>query len=189
MIRILLFLVLCIAFSGGLSAQDALRLPPENRAWYLNTTNPGSCVQCSIGMAGVWQNEPRAATLFFQTHNFGPAIQGGSSPSRVEAYSDARRMPVYNVTGAATFEWMKWAAKTGRMAATGCFPVHFQTLVYYDEASPKPWKICNNNSPGRIDEYTDAEFRRHHLDSGPWVVILKTPPPPVPPVYVDWWNR
>ena len=148
-----------------------------------------SCVQCSIGMAGVWQNCPQATTLLWDTE-YGPAVRGGSNPSRVEGYCDRRGIPAYNITGSTTFDWMKWAAKTGRMAAIGCFPVHFQTEIWYnpDPSDTKPWKICNNNSPNRIDEYSESEFRRHHLASGQWVVVLKTPPPPAKPVYVAWWQ-
>jgi hypothetical protein len=81
---------------------------------------------------------------------------------------------------------MRWAAKTGRMSAIGCFPVHFQTLLWHDPATNE-WFVCNNNSTSKIDRYSYEQFRRHHLNSGPWVVILKAPPPPAPPKYVRWW--
>jgi hypothetical protein len=79
---------------------------------------------------------------------------------------------------------MKWACATGRGAAIGAGRAHFQTLVAYANGR---WYVCNNNSPQRIDEYTDAEFRKLHLASGPWVVILDAPPHPVRPKYVAWW--
>lgn len=178
------FTILFLATAA--SAQDQLDLPAEARNCFRNPD--GSCVQCSLGMCGVWQNTPQATTLLWDT-SFGPRVRGGSWPDRVERYCDARKIPAYNVTGANTWEWMQWAAKTGRMAAVGCFSAHFQTLVWFDPTPdvPRPWKVCNNNSPSRIDEYTEAEFRRHHLASGQWVVILKTPPPPALPRYERWW--
>jgi hypothetical protein len=170
------------------AAQDQLQLDPEIRAWFRNPD--GSCVQCSIGMCGVWCNQPKATTLLWDTE-YGKAVRGGSGPSRVEEYADRRQMPIYNVTGDGTYEWMKWASKTGRMSAIGCFTAHFQTLFWYDPTPgvEKPWKVCNNNTPTRIDEYTDEQFRRYHRASGYWIVILKTPSPPMYPRYVEWWRN
>lgn len=186
MLRRLLLSVLLLLPSAIL-AQDAVTdFPPEVRSWFRNPD--GSCVQCSIGMCGVWQNCPQATTLLWDTQ-YGPRVRGGSNPSRVERYCDTRSIPAWNVTGSNTWDWMKWAGKTGRMAAIGCFSAHFQTLVWYDPTpgATRPWKVCNNNSPNRIDEYTESEFRRYHLASGQWVVVLKTPPPPALPSYEQWW--
>ena len=43
----------------------AADLPREIRTWFRNPD--GSCVQCSIGMCGVDQNVPAAATLLWDT--------------------------------------------------------------------------------------------------------------------------
>ncbi len=183
-----LALAILLLTTGSLFAQDQVSdFPPEVRSWYRNPD--GSCVQCSIGMCGIWQNVPEASTLLWDTE-YGPKVRGGSNPSRVEAYADKRHIPCWNVTGSNTWDWMKWACHSGRMVAIGCFSSHFQTLVWFDPdpTDKKPWKVCNNNSPNRIDEYTEGEFRQHHLASGQWVVVLKAPPPPVLPVYVAWWD-
>ncbi len=179
----LLSLLAFVVLAGPVAAQDQLSFPPEVRDWFRNPD--GSCVQCSIGMCGVWQNQPIATCLLWDT-SFGPRVRGGSNPSRVEAYCDARGIPVYNVTGSTTYDWMKWASRNGRMSAIGCFSSHFQTLVYYDEMKDR-WYVCNNNSPTKIDEYTPAQFRSHHERSGNWIVVLKTPAPPMYPKYVKWW--
>ena len=176
-------LLACCGATARVCAQDQLEFPPEVRAWFRNPY--GSCVQCSIGMCGVWQNQPKATTLLWDSQ-YGSRVRGGSSPSRVENYCDRRQIPVYNVTGDVTWDWMKWTAKTGRMAAIGAGGSHFQTLCWWDSTSQR-WYVCNNNSPTKIDEYTWTEFRRLHLASGEWVVILKTPAPPAYPSYVRWW--
>lgn len=188
MLRILSLLLLMVTVAPAWGQDAFSDFPQEVRVWFRNPD--GSCVQCSIGMCGVWQNVPQATTLLWDTE-YGPRVRGGSNPSRVESYCDRRSIPAYNVTGSNTWEWMKWACKSGRMCAIGCFPVHFQTLVWYspDQGDPKPWKVCNNNSPSRIDQYTESEFRRHHLSSGQWVVVLKSPPPPPLPQYVAWWQN
>lgn len=184
-------MLLCfLAFFIGLplslsSAQDHLQFSPAVRQWYRNPD--GSCVQCSIGMCGVWQNCPQASTLLWDT-SYGPAVRGGSWPSRVEDYCDKRGIPAWNVTGPDTWEWMKWAARNGRMAAIGASTAHFQTLCWHDSQSDT-WYVCNNNSPQVIDKYTWEDFRRLHLASGQWVVVLNTPPPPVAPVYIPWWQQ
>lgn len=169
---------------GVVDPANAFDVPAEIRAWFRNPD--GSCVQCSIGMCGVDQNNPNAATLLWDTE-YGSKVRGGSNPSRVANYCDRRGIKAYNVTGSQTFEWMKWAALTGRGAAIGAGTQHFQTLVGYDPERGK-WYVCNNNSPIRIDEYSEAGFRKLHLASGPWVVILEGPPHPARPQYVRWWD-
>jgi hypothetical protein len=170
--------------------QDQVQLPGEVSQWFVN--QDGSCVQCSISNCGVWQNVPQASTLLFDSP-YGPKVRGGSGPSRVEAYADRRGIPCYNVTGSKTWEWMQWASKTGRMAAIGCFRAHFQTQLYQntaDASDAKPYKVRNNWHGTTKTHYswTEAEFRKHHLASGQWVVILKGPSPPPPPVYAAWWR-
>ena len=163
--------------SPGAANDNTMELPPDVRAWFRNPD--GSCVQCSIGMCGTWSNVPSAATLLWSTE-YGPAVRGGSNPQRVAAYAQSRGIKLYNVTGDATFEWMKWASKTGRFAAIGAGTRHFQTLYRWDETS-NTWYVCNNNSTQKIDSYTWEQFKRLHYASGPWVVILDTPSvPPVP---------
>lgn len=156
-------------------------VPADMRAWYRNPD--GSCVQCSIGMCGVDQNVPAAATLLWDT-KYGPAERGGSWPSRVAGYCRSRGIRAWNVTGETTWEWMAWAVATGRGAAIGAGTAHFQTLVGGGDS----WLVCNNNSTDRIDEYDAAAFRRLHLASGQWVVVLDYPPHPARPEYVVWWN-
>jgi hypothetical protein len=180
-------LVACEALAQGhYEPRDqrlSVDLPAEIRAWYRNPD--GSCVQCSIGMCGVDQNVPEAATLLWDSE-YGPAERGGSWPQRVASYCQRRQIRAYNVTGGDTWEWMRWAARTGRGAAIGAGTAHFQTLVGYDPAK-NIYYVCNNNSTGRIDQYTEEEFRRLHLASGQWCVILDYPPHPERPEYRQWW--
>lgn len=187
MLRLIFPLILAFA-PAPLLAQDQCELPGDVCQWFLNLD--GSCVQCSISMCGVWQNDPRASTLLFDS-DFGPRVRGGSYPSRVEAYSNKRGIPMYNITGSETYDWMKWSARTGRMSAIGFFGSHFQTLLWYnpDASDPKPWKVRNNwqGTLDKVNEYSEADFKRLHRASGEWVVILKTPSPPAKPLYVKWW--
>jgi hypothetical protein len=189
MLTIIAFTLLCHSAYGQQRVNTTMELPPEVRAWYRNPD--GSCVQCSIGMCGVWANSPAAATLLWDTE-YGSAVRGGSWPERVAGYCEQRGIKAYNVTGSTTFEWMRWAAKTNRFAAIGAGTAHFQTLYGYDDRgtadfSDDLWFVCNNNSTSKIDQYTDAQFRRLHNASGPWCVILDTPAPPAVPTYKKWW--
>lgn len=181
----------CLCHNGH--AQDrptiltSMQLSPETRGWFKNPD--GSCVQCSIGMAGVHCNDPNAASLLWDT-SYGKAVRGGSWPSRFEQYCDQRGIKAWSVTAQSvdeTLPWMTWAAKTGRFAAIGAGTAHFQTLYGYDPSDAKPWMVCNNNSTQRIDRYTDTEFRRLHQASGPWVVILQRASSD-PPQLQKWWR-
>lgn len=162
---------------------SSMQLSTKTRNFYYNPD--GSCVQCSIGMIGVHCNDPNAATVLWDT-KYGKAIRGGSWPSRVAAYFQERGIRGWNITGEEnTFPWMMWAVKTGRYAAIGAGSAHFQTLYGYDFKRER-WLVCNNQTPGRIDEYDDAAFRRLHMSSGPWIVVLAKPAS-APPQLDQWW--
>jgi hypothetical protein len=161
----------------------SVQLPKEIRAWFRNPD--GSCVQCSIGMCGVDQNDDNAALLLWDSE-YGRAERGGSNPGRVRDYCERRGIRAWNITGSGTLDWMKWACATGRGAAIGAGSNHFQTLCGHDPQAGL-WYVCNNNSTHKIDVYNDASFRRLHAASGPWVVILDRPPHPAIPVYRRWW--
>lgn len=161
-----------------------MELRKEERAWYRNPD--GSCVQCSIGMCGVWTGDLNAASLLWDTE-YGKRERGGSWPSRVSEYCNRRQIQAWNVTGAETWDWMRWAAKTGRFAAIGAGSSHFQTLYGWD-AQSNEWYVCNNNSTHKVDRYSWEAFRRLHLASGQWVVVLKSSVPEVPQYY-PWWEN
>lgn len=180
---LLSILCLFVFASPGLGQDLAVDLPFEIRGWYKNPD--GSCVQCAIGQLGNDQNVREAQTLLWNTQ-YGKAERGGSGPSRVAEYCKRRGIKAFNITGSATFAWMKWAIEEGKGAAMGAGTNHFQTLVGYDPIK-NVWLVNNNNSTQRIDEYSDAAFRRLHLSSGRWVVILDYPPHPPLPRYIKWW--
>ncbi len=181
--KALSFALVFLLLGGAAAGQDQLQMDPEVRQWFRNPD--GSCVQCSIGMCGIWQNTPAATTLLWDTE-YGSKVRGGSWPGRVEEYCDRRKIAAWSITGSSTFDWIRWASKTGRMTAIGAGRSHFQTHFYYDPVKDR-YYVCNNNSPKVIDEYTPEEFRRLHLASGTWIVCLKTPSPPHYPKYVQWW--
>jgi hypothetical protein len=161
-------------------------VPEDIRQWYRNHT--GSCVQCSIGMCGVHQNVPNAATLLWKSE-YGSAEIGGSGPSRVANYARKRGLRVYNITGRQTYDWLRWAYRNGRPAAIGASPVHFQTGAgCHPKEGDATWYVCDNNSPRQIDEYSQRGFERLHESSGTWIVILDYPPTPPRPVIVAWWQ-
>jgi len=159
-------------------------VPKQIRQWYRNPD--GSCVQCSIGMCGVDQNNANAASLLWDTE-YGPRERGGSGPDRVANYCRKRGIKAYNVTGSQTYEWMAWACRNGRGAAIGAGGSHFQTLCGHNPQS-KQWYVCNNNSPLQVDEYSESDFHRLHEASGEWCVILDYPPHPARPKIVPWWR-
>jgi hypothetical protein len=168
-------LLLLIVFSGVATASaeelQTMQLSPETRNWFFNSD--GSCVQCSIGMAGIHCNDPNAASLLWDTR-YGPAERFGSLPSRVEAYCDRRGIKAWSVTSNSvedTLTWLEWATKTGRFAACGAGQAHFQT-VYGRDRENRFWLVCNNQTPRTIDRYTDAQFRELH-SAVKWVVILE----------------
>jgi len=163
-------------------------LPEDQRVRFRNTD--GSCVQCSIGMSGAWMNIEPAELLLWRSE-YGKAIRGGSGPSDVRKYLDARNIQAYSVVGN-TMPWVEWALKTGRSAAVLYGAYHFVTAVGISEDGQRI-AICDNNSPARIQWMTTERFRKYHLawsrKSTGWVVILKYTPPPERRVkYLEWWK-
>jgi hypothetical protein len=82
--------------------------------------------------------------------------------------------------------WVDWALKTGRGCAVQWGRNHVVTAV---GRSPDGQRIaiCDNNSPGRIQWYSRAEFARRHY---PWAVILRGPrPASTPPEWYPWWAK
>lgn len=157
---------------GVLAYGQQMNLPPDLRNKYYNTD--GSCVQCSIGMVGLWNNNQSAASLLWNTE-FGPAVRGGSSPSRVASYATARKIPIYNITGN-TEPWIEWALMTGR----GCGGTwDYSHMVAFVGMTPdrQHFAICNNQTPRKIEWYDRATFYRRHRVDGTWVVILKNQAP------------
>ena len=190
--RVTLFAAV-LGLAGEVVAQDFaypayMELPAASRAWFRNPD--GSCVQCSNGMVGMHINRPEWTFLLFDTE-YGPAVRKGSWPGRVADYAKRRGMRIYNVTGRTyddTRPWMQWAARTNRFCAIGAGSSHFQTLYGYIPGAEKPWLVCNNNSTGTVDEYTEQGFRRLHEASGPWIVVPDEPSPAPPPRIVPWWQ-
>lgn len=172
--------------------QSSMQLSSEAICWYYNTD--GSCVQCSFGMCGVHCKDLNAASILFDTP-YGKAERGGGWPSRTASYCDKRGIKAWNVTGwPTTREWAIWCTQTGRFAAIGYFGSHFQTLYAYDpkhETNGKstPWGIMNNwsRSNAKIDWYSEDDFKRQHLNSGPWIVVLERPCSDNPQI-VKWWE-
>lgn len=189
------FLLLLVASADVLSGEPVRRiemglsLPTRHIA----DNTDGSCVQCSITHCGYQCNVPAAASLLYDSE-FGPAIRGGSTPTRVANYCNARHIKAWNVTGTGdgqttgTIAWMRWAAKTGRFAAIGFERAHFETLWGFDYEKQK-WLVVNNQLPAkmRVDEYSHDEFVRRHMASGPWVVVLMKPSSANPQL-VEWWK-
>lgn len=163
------------------------QVPPEIRAWYRNPD--GSCVQCSGGMHGIHMNDPATYTLLWDS-KYGRAERGGSYPSRVSAYARARGMPIWNITGEPVWEWMRWAARTGRLAVPiGAGAAHFQCEWGWDPAS-NTWYVHNNNGdPAKVTAYSWTNYQRLHRASGEWLWLLDKQPPPECPRYSAWWNN
>jgi len=174
-----LMLIFWLALSSSSIAADwprpevGMQMPFEVFKKYRNPD--GSCVQCSIGMVGVWMNQPAAANLLWDS-DYGPKVRGGSGPSRVKKYCNARNIPVWNITGHQTIEWMEWAAKNRRFAAIGAGGNHFQTLVGMSD-DRQTFYVLNNNSPHKVTAYSRSAFIALHKRSGHWCVIIKGPAP------------
>lgn len=190
-----LLLLLAVEASGQTPAPDfpnrpMMDLPVETQKWYLNRS--GDCVQDSLGLVGAYHCDFNVASLVHDSP-YGPAEMGGSTPSRVASYARKRGIALYNVTGRTaqdTLPWIEWSAKTGRFAAIGYWSRHFQTL-YGRDYQRDLFYVQNNWSGtfGNAYEHSKSRFIKDHEASGPWVVVLKSPPPAPNPILVQWWKR
>lgn len=158
-------------------------LPQQYRVQFRNPD--GSCVQCSIGMIGLYHNVPAAEKLLWDSP-YGPKVRGGSWPGRVRNYMADRNIQGWNITGQDTVKWIEWAMKTGRHVALTFKSSHFCTLMAMSPDG-QYFYVCDNNTPYKVDKYTRSQFMRlHHYPNG-WCVILDSPPPTPTPLYVRYW--
>ena len=184
------YLLICLFCVSSLQAQEAYvcEIPQEIRDHYTNYGS-GSCVYMSIGINGIHRNNLNAASCPWDSV-YGPENVGGAGPSHVTKMAKQRNLACYNVT-TDNYEdmkkWFIWSTKTNRFAAIGAGSAHFQTLYGYDPQR-NVWYVCNNNSPKKVDEYTEEGFQRLHSSSGYWSVFLVGPSPPQNPRYVSWWK-
>ena len=165
--------ILASVARGPLQAGElAIDLPEDQRVRFHNPD--GSCVQCSIGMHGCWLSIPAAEMLLWDTE-YGPRERGGSGPERVARYCRERNLPVHNITGPGTVDWIVWSLVTGRGAAVLYGGNHFVTAVGW-RPQTQEIAICDNNSPTRIQWMPLSTFKSRHLSwSGQgWCVILKS---------------
>ncbi len=162
-----------------------LNLPPvEQRLRFRN--HDGSCVQCTLGMAGVHQNVPAAEWLLWNSAH-GSAVRGSSGPTRVRNYCDTRGIAAWSVTGK-SWPWIEWALRTGRTAAVTYGRNHMLWAVGISRDG-RQVAICDNDSPQRVRWVSRSTFlQQHRLCNQGWAVILQAPPPPGTPELVRWWE-
>jgi len=181
-------LALLLVCGSAAADLNNFQVPLKLRQTMRNTTSPGSCVQFSLQGCGHAVSHRGAQTLPWRSE-FGPPIHGGSGPSRVRRYAVQRDIPIWNVTGSATYDWCLWAVRNHRVAGLGFGSNHFQLLVGADR---RGWTVLDNNPPGpkTTQYYNDRQFRKMHAASGHWVVIIARPPPPQSPNYSNqWWKE
>lgn len=169
---------------AGYVFDPAATIPTDQRTRFRNPD--GSCVQCSIGMAAV-HHACKPAEMLLWNSQYGRAVRGGSSPSRVAQYCRERNIPVINTTQN-TLAVVDAALRSGRMAAIKVGSgrsAHMITVLGI--TGDGKYAVCDNNSPSRINYYTRAELARRHTS---WAVVLLGPIPApwrAPPL-VRWWE-
>lgn len=178
--------VLLVLLAVPALAGDAYLMPTDQFTRFRNPD--GSCVQCSIAMAGVHHGVPSAEFLLWNSP-YGPAVRGGSWPARVAQYAGQRNIPIYNIEGSETIQWIEWALQTGRYAAITYGVRHMITAVGISD-DKQTFYVVDNNLPSQVQAVSRSRFISQHRGyGGGWTVILKGPAPAAwkAPQYVAWW--
>lgn len=174
-------LTLAVLLGGVALAQHDFFMPVEQFARFKNIPDAkgsGSCVQASLSMCGAHHGMPAAEFLLVQSE-YGPPELGGSWPERVERYAQKRGMPIWNVEGSQSVEWIAWALRRGAYVGITYGQAHMIAAVGIS-ADGQQFYVCDNNYPTEIRKVTrDVFVREHRTYGGGWCVILKTfgPPP------------
>jgi hypothetical protein len=168
-------------------------MPREQMARFRNIPNPangeGSCVFASSACAGAHAGIA-SAEYFLEDHpRFGPAVLGGAWPERVEREFAKRKIPIYNIEGSQTIEWIQWALKRGHYVPITYGVAHMIAAVGVSEDA-QTWWIWDNNYPTEVRKVSRSVFiKEHRRFGGGWCVIFKRggPPPWVWPkqIHVD----
>jgi len=183
LLKYLLPLILVGTTYAGWDINDIV--PQEQRARMRNPD--GSCVQCSIAIAGIHHLNKNAEMLLWNSE-YGHAERGGSWPERVTRYAQERNLELWNITGNDTIKWIEWALSTNRYAAIGFDTNHFQTAVGMSD-DKQTFYVVDNNRTDVIQKVSRSEFVYRHELSGKWCIILKgdAPPPWIGPKIIKWW--
>ena len=174
-IAIVLFAAAALCCAG-----NEWRMPRDQFERFRNRPDPsdgsGSCVQASLSMCGAHHGVP-AFELLLQPSQFGPAELGGSTPSRVKNYAQARGVPIYSIEGSETLPWIEWGLRRGCYVGITYGRAHMITAVA--TAEDGSWfEIVDNNWPGEVRRVDRATFiHEHRIHGGGWCVLLKTPGP------------
>lgn len=116
-----------------LSQWDPRDVVPEQERLRMRNRD-GSCVQCSIAIAGIHHANANAEVLLFDSE-FGPPVRGGSWSGRVAQFAKSRGLEIWQIEGDETIGWIEWALSTNRYVALSFNPYHFQTF--------KPRSACS----------------------------------------------
>lgn len=192
----LLLLIATPALADGPLYSTAASAPP----WWANTIPAdlrqsyrnldGSCVQCSLAIAGHYHDDANLASLLWDSQ-YGRAERGGAWPERVHQYAERRGIALYQVTGRDTLRWIEWALRNGRNCGVTWGSNHMITAVGISPDG-RQFATVDNNSPGRVDVWSREQFTRYHAGyRGGWVVIPQgaVPTPWDAPGFEPWWRK
>lgn len=169
----MLSLILAACISAAEPAPIWSIAPPDLTRRYRNPD--GSCVYCSIGIAGVHHLNDNAAQILWNS-KYGHACRGGSNPNRVQHDANRRQLPIWNVEGD-TWPWIEWALRSNRYVAVTLTPEHMQTAVAISNDGNTVY-VIDNNSPTKVTPWSRDRFLREHTrHGGGWAVILQGPKP------------
>jgi len=163
-------------------AQEEFFMPVEQFARFKNRADAngsGSCVQASMSIAGAHHGVPAAEYLLHGHPDYGPAVLGGSWPERVERYCKERSIPIYNIEGSQSIEYICWALDNGAYAVITYGHAHMINAIGISPDHQTFW-IIDNNYPREIRQVSRQTFISEHRSfAGGWCVLLKTfgPPP------------
>lgn len=177
--RIVPVLILAALVAQALG-QHAFFMPAEQFARFRNRRGPkgeGSCVQASIAAAGAHHGMPEAEWLL-EPSAYGPPELDGSWPDRTARYAATRRMPIWNIEGAQTLQWIEWALRRGCYVSITYGAAHMINAVGISPDGQTVY-LWDNNVPTEIRPVPIEVFVREHRSyGGGWAVILQTVAPP-----------
>jgi len=182
---ILLILILlaawCVTGPATAAGPQDFFLPADQWLRFRNRAHPGndqgSCVFASWAASGCHEGVIAAECLLENDDQFGPPELGGAWPERVQRVAQKRGIPIYNIEGPETIEWIDWALDQGHYASITYGQAHMINVIGRDAAG-RYWLWDNNYPDEQRPVDRNTFLREHRLYGGGWAVIGKLSGPP-----------
>lgn len=161
---------------------EGVQVPIPRKDRIFNTK--GNCVWCSLETLGRYAGNIPVLNITKNVRDGGdPRCQGGSSPSPVRSFLDAKKIKYEMITDRRRTDFLVKYCKVERRGVAFDIPGHMLTLVHYDPDTKIVKVIDNADRTLSVQTWTWEKF---HRIWGGWAYVIFGEPDLIPYKYFTW---